>query len=151
VNKENQIKEQFVERTLAILKPDCVGANKIGSVLDRIENAGFRIVGMKMVRLTPQTAGQFYEVHKERPFYSELVEFMSGDRCVAVALEKENAVANFRRLIGTTDPAEADAGTIRKDFATSKQNNIVHGSDSVENAKIELGFFFSSKELVETA
>lgn len=139
-----------MEQTLAILKPDCVGANKIGRVLDRIENAGFRIVGMKMMRLTPQTAGKFYEVHKERPFYSDLVEFMSGDRCVAVALEKENAVAKFRQLIGATDPAEADAGTIRKDFATSKQNNIVHGSDSVENAKIELGFFFSSKELVET-
>ncbi|MFQ5633095.1 MAG: nucleoside-diphosphate kinase [bacterium] len=140
-----------MERTLAILKPDCVGASKMGSVLDRIEKAGFRVVGMKMVRLTPQTAGKFYEVHKERPFYSDLLEFMSGDRCVAVALERDNAVMAFRTLIGATDPAEAAEGTIRRDFATSKQNNIVHGSDSVENAKIEIGFFFSQKELVETS
>lgn len=139
-----------MERTLAILKPDCVAAAKMGKVLDRIENAGFKIIGMKMVRLTPQTAGKFYEVHKERPFYRDLIEFMSSDRCVAMALQKENAVADFRLLIGATDPAEAAAGTIRKEFATSKQNNIVHGSDSVENAKLELGFFFSEKELVET-
>lgn len=145
------IKEQAVERTLAILKPDCVGANKMGKVIDRIEAAGFRIAGMRMVRLNAQTAGQFYEVHKERPFYRDLVGFMSGDRCVALALQKENAVADFRALIGATDPAEAAAGTIRKDFATSKQNNIVHGSDSVENAKQEINFFFSSRELVETA
>ena len=139
-----------MERTLAILKPDCVGANKMGKVIDRIENAGFRVIGMKMVRLNAQTAGKFYEVHKERPFYQDLVEFMSSDRCVAIALEKENAVADFRKLIGATDPAEADPGTIRKDFATSKQNNCVHGSDSPENGRIEIGFFFSEKELVET-
>jgi nucleoside-diphosphate kinase len=139
-----------LERTLAILKPDCVGANKMGKVIDRIENAGFRVIGMKMVRLNAQTAGKFYEVHKERPFYQDLVEFMSSDRCVAIALEKENAVADFRKLIGATDPAEADPGTIRKDFATSKQNNCVHGSDSPENGRIEIGFFFSEKELVET-
>ena len=139
-----------MERTLAILKPDCVGANKMGKVIDRIENAGFRVIGMKMVRLNAQTAGKFYEVHKERPFYQDLVEFMSSDRCVAIALEKENAVADFRKLIGATDPAEADPGTIRKDFATSKQNNCVHGSDSPENGRIEIGFFFSEKELAET-
>lgn len=140
-----------MERTLAILKPDCVGAAKAGKVLAQIEAAGFRVIGLKMVRLTPQTAGKFYEVHRERPFYGDLVAFMSSDRCIAVALEKENAVADFRSLIGATDPAEAADGTIRKLFATSKQNNIVHGSDSVENAKIELNFFFSSRELVETA
>lgn len=139
----------MLERTLAILKPDCVSAKLMGKVLDRIENAGFRIVGMKMVRLTPATAGKFYEVHKERPFYQDLVQFMSSDRCVAMALERENAVVEFRKLIGATDPAEADPGTIRRDFATSKQNNIVHGSDSPENAKLEIGFFFSEKELVE--
>jgi len=122
----------------------------MGKVLDRIENAGFRVIGMKMVRLNAQTAGKFYAVHRERPFYRDLVEFMSSDRCVAIALEKENAVVDFRTLIGATDPAEADAGTIRKDFATSKQNNIVHGSDSPENGRIEVGFFFSEKELVET-
>ncbi len=139
-----------MSRTLAILKPDCVGANKTGKVLDRILEAGFRVVAMKMVQLTPETAGKFYEVHKERPFYNDLVSFMCGDRCVPIALEKENAVAAFRELIGATDPAEAADGTIRKDFATSKQNNIVHGSDSDENAAIEIGFFFSAREVVET-
>ncbi len=140
-----------MERTLAILKPDCVGAKKAGKVLARIEEAGFRIVAMKMVRLNAETAGQFYAVHKERPFFGELVEFMSSDRCIPVVLEKENAVADFRKLIGATDPAEAEDGTIRKEFATSKAFNIVHGSDSQDNARIEINFFFSQKELVETA
>lgn len=138
-----------MEQTLAILKPDCYGAGKMGKVLDRIESAGFTVVAMKMVRLNKQTAGKFYEVHKERPFYHDLVEFMSSNRCVALVLEKENAVQAFRDLIGATDPAEAAPGTIRKDFATSKQNNIVHGSDSPENARLEIGFFFSTRELVE--
>lgn len=138
-----------MERTLAILKPDAVGSQKMGKVLDRIEAAGFRILGMKMVRLTPQTAGKFYEVHKERPFYKDLCAFMSSGPSVPIALEKNNAVADFRKLIGATDPAQADAGTIRKDFAASKQNNIVHGSDSPENALTEIGFFFSERELVE--
>lgn len=140
----------MLERTLAILKPDCVTAGKMGKVLERIEAAGFRILAMKMVRLTPETAGKFYEVHKERPFYKDLVSFMSSDRVVPLALEKDSAVADFRKLIGATDPAQAEAGTIRKDFATSKQNNIVHGSDSPENGRIEVAFFFSEKELLET-
>ena len=139
-----------MERTLAILKPDAVSANKIGKVIDRIEATGFRILGMKMLRLTSQTAGSFYEVHKERPFYKDLCAFMSSDRVVVLALEKTNAVADFRKLIGATDPAEAAPNTIRKDFATSKQNNIVHGSDSPENAKIEIAFYFSDRELLET-
>ncbi|MDZ7266169.1 MAG: nucleoside-diphosphate kinase [candidate division KSB1 bacterium] len=139
-----------MERTLAILKPDCVSAGKMGKVLARIEAAGFRILAMKMVRLTPETAGKFYEVHKERPFYKDLVSFMCSDRVVPLALEKENAVADFRKLIGATDPAQAEPGTIRKDFATSKQNNIVHGSDSPENGRLEVAFFFSEKELLET-
>ena len=138
-----------MERTLAILKPDCVAANKMGQVLDRIEAAGFRIIGMKLVKLTPAVAGKFYEVHKERGFYKELVNFMSSGPVVPLALEKENAVADFRKLIGATDPAEAAAGTIRRDFATSKQNNIVHGSDSPENGRLEVAFYFSSKELLE--
>ena len=141
----------MLERTLAILKPDGVSANKIGNVINRIETAGFRILNMKMVKLNAETAGKFYEVHKERPFYGELVQFMSSDRVVPIALEKNNAVADFRKLIGATDPAEAEDGTIRKEFATSKQNNIVHGSDSVENAKLELFFFFSERDLVETS
>jgi len=138
-----------LERTLAILKPDCVSAKKTGKVLDRIEAAGFRILGMKMVRLTPETAGKFYEVHKERGFYKDLVNFMSGGPVVVLALEKENAVADFRKLIGATDPAEAAPGTIRRDFATSKQNNVVHGSDSPENGRLEVAFYFSNKELIE--
>jgi len=138
-----------LERTLAILKPDCFDSKKMGKVLDRIEAAGFKILGLKMVRLTPQTAGKFYDVHRERPFYKDLCAFMSSGPCVPIALEKANAVADFRKLIGATDPAQADAGTIRKDFATSKQNNIVHGSDSPENAKIEIGFFFAERELEE--
>jgi len=138
-----------LERTLAILKPDCVAANKMGKVLDRIEAAGFRIIGMKLVKLTPEVAGKFYEVHKERGFYKELVAFMSSGPVVPLALEKESAVADFRKLIGATDPAEAATGTIRRDFATSKQNNIVHGSDSPENGRTEVAFYFSSKELIE--
>ncbi len=138
-----------MERTLAILKPDCVAANKMGKVLDRIEAAGFRIIGMKLVKLTPEVAGKFYEVHKERGFYKELVNFMSSGPVVPLALEKENAVADFRKLIGATDPAEAAPGTIRRDFATSKQNNIVHGSDSPENGRLEVAFYFSNKELIE--
>ncbi len=138
-----------MELTLAILKPDCVGANKIGKVVDRIEAAGFKILSIKMVRLTKETAAEFYTVHKERPFFQDLVQFMISGKCVPMALAKENAVADFRKLIGATDPAEAAQGTIRRDFAESKQNNIVHGSDSVENGKLEIGFFFSEKEIVE--
>ena len=138
-----------MEVTLAILKPDCVGANKIGKVVERIEAAGFKILSMKIVRLTKETAGEFYAVHKERPFFQDLVQFMSSGKCMPMALAKKNAVADFRKLIGATDPAEADQGTIRRDFAESKQNNIIHGSDSVENGKLEIGFFFSERELVE--
>ncbi|MGH7600046.1 MAG: nucleoside-diphosphate kinase [bacterium] len=138
-----------MERTLAILKPDCVAAKKTGKVLDRIDAAGFRTIGMKLVKLSPEVAGKFYEVHKERGFYKELVSFMSSGPVVVLALEKENAVADFRKLIGATDPAEAAAGTIRRDFATSKQNNIVHGSDSPENGRLEVAFYFSRQELIE--
>ncbi len=139
----------MVERTLAILKPDCVRRNLAGRTLERIEAAGFTILAMKMLRLTPQTAGGFYAVHRGRPFYDGLVEFMSSGACIPMALEKENAVADFRTLIGATDPGDAAPGTIRRDFATSKGENIVHGSDSVENGKIEIGYFFSEKELIE--
>lgn len=137
-----------VERTLAILKPDCVRKNLQGEVLSRIQKAGFKILGMKMLRLTSHTAGAFYAVHKGRSFYEGLVEFMSSGPCVPIALEKENAVADFRTLIGATDPKDAADGTIRKLFADNKGENIVHGSDSPENGKIEVAFFFSEKELV---
>lgn len=137
------------ERTLAILKPDCVKRNLMGKVLGRIEAAGFRILSLKMVRLTRETAGGFYAVHRERPFFNDLVAFMSSGPCVPIALEKENAVADFRALIGATDPRDAAPGTIRKDFAASKGENIVHGSDSPENGGIEIAYFFAEKEVVE--
>ncbi len=138
----------MIERTLAILKPDCIKRNLAGTVLARIETAGFKVLSLKMVRLNEQTAGGFYAVHRGRPFFDGLVAFMSSGPCVPIALEKENAVADFRTLIGATDPAEAAAGTIRKEFAASKGENIVHGSDSPENGRIEIAYFFSEREIV---
>lgn len=135
-------------RTLTILKPDCVRKNLIGDVIAQIQKAGFKVVAMKMTRLTKDTAGGFYEVHKERPFYNDLCEFMSSGPCVPIILEKENAVADFRELIGATDPAEAADGTIRKLYADNKGENIVHGSDSDENAAIEAAYFFPKSEEV---
>lgn len=140
----------MVERTLAILKPDCVRKNLQGEVVSRIQKAGFRLLGLKQIRLSKKAAGAFYAVHKGRPFYDGLVEFMSSGPCVPIALEKENAVADFRTLIGATDPKEAAEGTIRKLFADNKGENIVHGSDSVENGRIEVSFFYSERELVES-
>jgi nucleoside-diphosphate kinase len=137
-----------IERTLAILKPDCVRKNLQGTVIKQIQEAGFKILGMKMTRLTMDTAGGFYAVHSARPFYGELCEFMSSGACVPIALEKENAVADFRKLIGATNPAEAAEGTIRKQFADSLGENIVHGSDSVENGKIEIAYFFAESDIV---
>ena len=133
-------------RTFTMVKPDAVEANNIGNILAKINEAGFRIVAMKYTRLTAEQAGKFYEVHKERPFYGELVEYMSSGPIVAAILEKDNAVADFRALIGATDPAEAADGTIRKLYAESKAKNAVHGSDSDENAEIEGNFFFSGVE-----
>lgn len=135
-------------RTLTILKPDCVRKNLIGEVTAKIQAAGFKIVAMKMTRLTKATAGGFYAVHRERPFFDELTDFMSSGACVPIILEKENAVADFRTLIGATNPAEAAEGTIRKLYADSVGENIVHGSDSDENAAIEAAYFFSGAEEV---
>jgi len=137
------------DRTLAILKPDCVKKHLIGKVITLIQNAGFNILGMKMVKLTGDAAKGFYEVHKERPFFNPLIEYMASGPCVPIVLEKKNAVEEFRKLIGATDPAEADEGTIRKLYASSIQENIVHGSDSDENAEKEIAHFFSRKELLE--
>jgi len=137
-----------VERTLAILKPDCVKKNVCGEVIARIEKAGFKILNMKMTRMTKETAGGFYAVHRERPFFAELVNFMTSGKCVPIALEKENAVADFRTLIGATDPKDAAPGTIRKDFASSKGENIVHGSDSAENGRIEIAYFFPEQDIL---
>ncbi len=135
-------------RTLAILKPDCVRKNLQGEVIARIQKAGFTIVGMRQMRLTRTQAEGFYAVHRERSFFKELVDFMISGPCVPIALHKPNAVAEFRKTIGATDPKEADAGTIRKDFADSKGENIVHGSDSDENAAAEIAYFFPASELV---
>ncbi len=129
------------ERTLAILKPDCVRKNLQGEVILRIQKDGFKILGMKQIRLTKEEAEAFYAVHKGRPFYEGLVEFMTSGPCVPIALEKENAVADYRTLIGATDPKDALPGTIRKLFADNKGENIVHGSDSPENGRFEVAFF----------
>jgi nucleoside-diphosphate kinase len=137
-----------VERTLTILKPDCVKKGLIGEVTKRIQEAGFRIVAMKMMQLTLTTAGGFYAVHKERPFYGELCDFMSSGPCVPMVLEKENAVSDFRAFIGATNPAEAEKGTIRADFADSVGENIIHGSDSVENGQLESNYFFAESDIV---
>lgn len=133
-------------RTFTMIKPEAVEKGLIGAILDRIEKGGFRIVAMKKTQLSKEEAGTFYAVHKERPFYGELVDYMSSGPIVAAILEKDNAVVDFRTLIGATDPCEAADGTIRKDFAESKAKNAVHGSDSDENAEIEGNFFFSTRE-----
>ncbi|MEP7265502.1 MAG: nucleoside-diphosphate kinase [Bacteroidota bacterium] len=133
-------------RTFTMLKPDAVSNNYTGAILDHIIKGGFKIIAMKYTRLTLETAGEFYAVHKERPFYKDLVNYMSSGPIVAVILEKENAVESFRKIIGATDPAKAEVGTIRNLFAKSIEANAVHGSDSDENAAIEGNFFFSGLE-----
>ena len=142
INKKNTMRNI----TFTMIKPEAVEAGNTGAILNRMEEAGFRILALKKVHLTAERAGLFYEVHKERPFYGELVEYMSGGAIIAAILEKENAVADFRTLIGSTNPEEADEGTIRKEFATSLAMNAVHGSDSDENANIEANFHFSEEE-----
>lgn len=129
-----------------MIKPDAVGNGYTGAILNDIMQAGFKIVAMKYVRLTPETAGEFYAIHRERPFFNDLVSFMSSGPIVAAILEKENAVEDFRKLIGATDPAKAEAGTIRNKYAKSIDANAVHGSDSDTNAAIEGNFFFSAFE-----
>ena len=137
-----------MERTLCIIKPDAVKKKVQGSIIQMILDAGFNIRGMKLIQISKEQAQKFYEVHKDRPFYGELVDFMTSGPVIPIALEKENAIADYRNLIGATDPAEAAEGTIRKKFAGSKAENAVHGSDSVENGKIEVEFFFPEKELL---
>lgn len=135
-------------RTFTMIKPDAFEARNTGAILKMIEEAGFKIVAMKATQLTPQLAGKFYEVHNERPFYADLCAYMSSGPIVAVILEKDNAVEDFRTLIGATNPANAAEGTIRKIFAKSIEANAVHGSDSDENAALEGSFFFSQTERV---
>jgi len=138
-------------RTLAIIKPDAVNKNYIGQIVKMINDTGFKILGMKMVRMSKESAEGFYEIHKERPFFGELVEFMTSGSCVPIALEKENAVEDYRKLIGATNPADAEEGTIRKLFAESLGKNAVHGSDSDENAAKEISHFFSRDELLNNS
>lgn len=133
-------------RTLTMIKPDATTAGNTGAIIKMIEEAGFRIVAMKQTMLTAEKAGEFYAVHKERPFYNDLCQYMTSGVIIPMILEKENAVEDFRKLIGATDPSKAEEGTIRKIFAKSIEANAVHGSDSDENAKIEGDFFFSNLE-----
>lgn len=135
-------------RTFTMIKPDAFGAGHAGAILKMIEEAGFKLVAMKITRLSGEASGKFYAVHKERPFYADLCKYMSSGPIIAAILEKENAVADFRKLIGSTNPAEAAEGTIRKLYAKSIEANAVHGSDSDENAAIEGSFFFSDLEKV---
>ena len=135
-------------RTLAIVKPDAFGAGKAGKILAHIESAGFRIVAARVMHLSDAEAGEFYAVHKERPFFGSLTRFMTSGPCMPVVLEKPDAVAAFRKTIGATDPAEAEANTIRKLFAESKERNAIHASDSDDNAFREARFFFSDTDLI---
>ena len=137
-----------MERTLSIIKPDAVEKNVIGKIIDRFETNGLRIAAMKKIKLSKEDAAKFYEVHKERPFFNDLVEYMTSGPVVVMVLEGENAVAKNRELMGATDPKEAAAGTIRADFAKSIEANAVHGSDSLENAQKEIAFFFAQREIL---
>ncbi|MEM1137918.1 MAG: nucleoside-diphosphate kinase [Bacteroidota bacterium] len=133
-------------RTFTMIKPDAFGEGNTGAITKMIEEAGFRIVAAKVTKLSSERAGQFYAVHKERPFYADLCNYMSSGAIMAMILEKDNAIVDFRKLIGATNPAEAEEGTIRKLFAKSIEANAIHGSDSDENAAIEGSFFFSKTE-----
>lgn len=135
-------------RTFTMIKPDAMKNGHAGAIIDRIIKEGYKLIALKLTRLTEEKAGEFYAIHKARPFYGELVSFMSSGPIIAAILEKENAVASFRTLIGATDPAKADTGTIRKLYAESLGENAIHGSDSDENAKIEGDFFFSGLERI---
>ena len=135
-------------QTFAMIKPDAVRNGYSGKIIDRIINSDFKILGLKLIRMTKSQAEGFYEIHKDKPFFSELTEFMSSGKCVVIALKKEDAVNKWRELIGATNPAEADEGTIRKDYASSLGENAVHGADSNENAAREIGFFFSDTEII---
>ena len=137
-----------MEKTLAIIKPDAVSKNLIGKIITRIQAEGFRIRAMKMLHLTKSQAQGFYAVHKERPFFDSLTEFMTSGPIVVMALEAEGAIVKWRTLMGATDPAEAAAGTIRKEFADNKERNACHGSDAPDTAAFEIGYFFNSLEIV---
>ena len=138
----------MANRTLTIIKPDSVRKGNFGKIISRLESEGFRVLGIKKMALTQKQAEGFYAVHRERPFYRALVEYMTSGPVYVAALERDNAVAQLRKVMGATDPAKADEGTIRKDFGESIEQNAIHGSDSDENAAIEIGFFFAQAELI---
>jgi nucleoside-diphosphate kinase len=140
---------QTLERTLSIIKPDAVGKGAAGDILCIIQKAGFRIVGMKMLEITKQQAEGFYAVHASRPFFESLTTFMSNGPIVVLALEKENAIADLRKLMGATNPAQAEAGTVRKKWAESIERNAIHGSDADDTARFELSYFFAGYELTK--
>ncbi len=135
-------------KTLAIIKPDAVSNKVSGAIIEKIQSAGFKVLGMKLTKITPEIAAEFYAVHRERPFYKDLISYMTSGAIVPLALEKDNAVEEFRNLIGATDPKKAEQGTIRALFGSSIEANAIHGSDSDENAIREIAFFFSESELV---
>lgn len=137
----------MIQRTLAIIKPDSVEKKVIGEIISLIEKAGFKILSLKFIKLTEKQAQAFYEIHRERPFFNDLIKYVTSGPIIPIALEKENAVEDFRRLIGATDPFKAEEGTIRKLFGTNIERNAIHGSDSPENGLREVGFFFSESEL----
>ena len=137
-----------MERTFSIIKPDAVGAGNAGKILSRIEKAGFRVLALRLRRLTRAEAEGFYHVHRERPFFSSLCSFMSSGPCITMVLERENAIAQLREIMGATDPAKAAERTIRKDLASSIEQNAIHGSDAPETAAFEIGYFFPGIELV---
>ena len=144
---ENKQKKMSIEKTLSIIKPDAVTANIIGKIISKIEGTGLKIIGMKMIHLTKEQAEKFYEIHKERGFFKDLVTFMVSGPVVVQVLEGENAVARNREIMGATNPNDAAPGTIRKEFASSIDANCVHGSDSIENANTEIAFFFNASEI----
>jgi nucleoside-diphosphate kinase len=147
-NQRPNANQTMTNLTFGIIKPDAVRAGKTGSIVQRILDAGFKIRGLKLIHMTRQEAEGFYDVHRERPFFAGLTEFMSSGPCIVMALEKEGAVKAWRDLMGATDPAKADEGTLRKAFGASVGENATHGSDSEENAAIEISYFFSKLELV---
>jgi nucleoside-diphosphate kinase len=136
-----------IERTFGIVKPDAVAAGAVGGVIDMIEKGGLKVIGLRMTQLSERQAQGFYAVHKARPFFNDLVKFMTSGPCVVMALEGENAIARYRELMGPTDSAKAPAGTIRQKYGTSIEKNAVHGSDGADTAKFELGYFFQGNEL----
>jgi nucleoside-diphosphate kinase len=137
----------MMERTLSIIKPDGVSRNLIGTVIKRLEEEGLKILAMKMIHMTKEQAKGFYKVHEGKPFFESVTDFMSSGPCVVLVLEGDNVIANYRKIMGATNYKEAEEGTIRRDFATDIEKNVVHGSDSDENAKIEIGYFFNALEL----